>query len=235
MNVLAAIDIGSLFAVAFLLISFVGWIMNIINQQNPPPQPNRPARRPPQRDRKVQSEIEDFLQQAMGRKGPQKRPGESDGIEILEPEEPRRPPAGRPRARSESVPASAETPEPARPVPVAQSGDRGSSLQRTVPSPVGDTLGSGLRSHVEQHMSPRIGEQTAKDLPRLTPSLMGSHLRAFQAGDRDTRREVAPVMRSRAAIGDASALLNEIRQPLGMRKAIVLQEILSKPRALRKR
>ncbi len=34
-----AIDIGSLFAVAFLLMSFIGWIVNLINAQNPPPGP----------------------------------------------------------------------------------------------------------------------------------------------------------------------------------------------------
>ena len=68
---LAAFDIGSLFAVAFLLISFVGWIMNLINSQNPPPKPNRPPRPPQPRTRKVQTEIEDFLQQAMGRRDPQ--------------------------------------------------------------------------------------------------------------------------------------------------------------------
>ena len=70
MNPILALDIGSLFAIGFLLISFIGWIMNLINAQNPPPQPKRQARRPAQRDRKVQNEIEDFLQEAMGQRAP---------------------------------------------------------------------------------------------------------------------------------------------------------------------
>lgn len=226
MNLLA-VDFGSLFAVAFLLISFIGWIMNLINAQNPPPQPNRPQRKPQPRDRKVQSEIEDFLQQAMGRRGPQQKKSESDGIEILEPQESRRrsPPreaAGSPKA----APVARTRQESSKPSPHARSGEE----SQPFPNLGSTDFGSSLRTHLEQHMGSRVAQRVEQDLPHLINQSIATHLGESRADDDDTRRDVTPVVGSR----DSAALLAELRRPAGMRKAIVLQELLSKPLAMRK-
>ncbi len=230
---LAAFDIGSLFAIAFLLISFIGWIMNLINSQNPPPQPNRPPQPPQPRNRKVQTEIEDFLQQAMGRRSPQpQRPqpgqGDSGGIEIIEPQQQRRPPSRRSPQKASAGPLPNATAGGAE--PAARPGDNIAS-RRSVAS---SDLGKGVRSHLQQHMQPRVGQEAEQHLPHDVETSIAQHLGQFRAADSDTRRGVAPQIRSRAAVKGADHLIADLRKRGGMRRAIILQEVLSKPRALRK-
>ncbi len=236
---LAAFDIGSLFAVAFLLISFIGWIMNLINSQNPPPQPNRPPRPPQPRNRRVQTEIEEFLEQAMGRRRPQPgrpQPGQpqrqqrdSGGIEIIEPQRRRRPPSRRPPQQSSARPSSGAASRPAEPA-VARPGGNIASRHS-----VGSAdLGEGVRSHLQEHMRPQVAQEVEQHLPHAVQTSVGQHLGKFQADDTDTRRGVAPTIRSRAAVKDAEHLITDLRKRDGMRRAIILQEVLSKPLALRK-
>lgn len=224
-----ALDLGSLFAIAFLLISFIGWIMNLISAQNPPPQPNRQPQRPRQRDRKVQTEIETFLQEAMGRRGPQQKKEASEGIEIIEPTPARRPPpstgggltASPAPARKSQMPP---TPPGARPA-AGMAGRHGVASA---------DLGSGLRSHLQDHMRPRVAEQVDVHLPHAIDTSIASHLGQFRTDDKDTQRVMPPLTHSRAGRNDPAALIAELRTPSGIRKAIVLQELLSKPRALRR-
>ncbi|MCA9026300.1 MAG: hypothetical protein KDA86_13925 [Planctomycetaceae bacterium] len=230
MNPILALDIGSIFAVGFLLISFIGWIMNLINAQNPPPQPKQPARRPVPRDRKVQNEIEAFLQEAMGRRAPdqQQRP-QVDEIEIIEPApQRRRPPQPQPSRKKARKPA---TPSSSLPQPSSQPGESLSSRHLSS-SP---KLGQGVRSHADEHMRSRLADQIQQDLPHLVSQGVSQHLGEFRADDVDTRREVAPFVSSRAAVKDVTGLIASIRKPSEMRKAIILQEILSKPRVLQNR
>ncbi|MCA9075531.1 MAG: hypothetical protein KDA93_10900 [Planctomycetaceae bacterium] len=234
MNPILALDLGSLFAIGFLLISFIGWIMNLINAQNPPPQPNRPARKPAPRDRKVQNEIEEFLQEAMGRRAPKQQSDPilgSEDIEIIEPSPQRRRTPKRKPLRQQ--PASRQQ-QPAAP-PSSQPRKRkrpgeGISLRHIQAS---EDLGAGVRSHADEHMQARMSQRVEQDLPHLVNQGVSQHLGEFTADDRDTRAGVAPVVSSRAAVKDATGLIASLRDPAGMRKAIILQEILSKPRALR--
>lgn len=229
MNPILALDIGSIFAVGFLLISFIGWIMNLINAQNPPPQPKQPARRPAPRDRKVQNEIEAFLQEAMGRRAPDQQPKpDGDEIEILQPAAPRRrPPQQQPRRK----PKKPAAPVPPLAQPTAQPGVTLSSRHLSASS----DLGQGIRSHADQISKSRLADQVQQDLPHLVSQGVGQHLGEFRADDVDPRREVAPFVSSRAAVKDVTGLMASLRKPAEMRKAIILQEILSKPRVLQKR
>lgn len=224
-------DIGGLFAIGFLLISFVGWVVNLINAQNPPPAPNRgPQVRPQARDRKVQNEIERFLQEAMGSKKPDQRDEISaDEIEILEPAPQRRAPQKRP----------GPTPRPVAP-PQRQQPKSGSQRQRPgsgvssrhiVPS---TELGAGVTSHVRDHMREHVSLDSSQHLPHSVNQGVTEHLGSFTAGDNDTRASVKPHYKSRANVPDPTGLIADLRRPEGMRKAILLQEILAKPRALRK-
>jgi len=234
MNPILALDISSLFAIGFVLISFIGWIMNLINAQNPPPQPKQPARRPVPRDGKVQNEIEVFLQEAMGRRAPQQPQLGGDDIEIIEPApQRRRPPQQRPPQRK-PLRRKSQTPATSRPPVKQQSlqpGERLSSRRLTSSS----DRGQNVRSHADDHMQSRVGAQIEQDLPHLVDQGVARNLGEFLADDNDTRRSVAPHIQSRAAVKGATGLIAALREPAGIRQAIMLQQILSKPRALRPR
>ncbi len=235
MNPILAIDIGSLFAIGFLLISFIGWIMNLINAQNPPPQPKQPARRPVPRDGKVQNEIEVFLQEAMGRRAPkQQQQLGSDDIEIIETPPQRRRPPQEQRTQNQPPRRNPKTPATARPSLQQQRSQPGEGLSSRHLISSSD-MAQGVRSHADDHMKPRLAAQIENDLPHLVDQGVSQHLGEFRADDNDTRRSVVPFIRSRAAVKDATGLIAALRQPAGMRRAIVLQQILSKPRALQKR
>ena len=226
------LDIRALFAVALVVISIIGWLMNIINAQNPPAPPNRPARRPQHRDRKIETEIEAFLQEAMGRRAPQRPKEEVDGIEIIEPQPARRsPPSRRPPLKSDVQTIAGAEPKASQPLQQLRPGEGVASRQMTSSS----TLGTGVRSHLQEHMQPRVGQQVEENLPHAVTESISEHLGQFSADDRDMRSGVAPIRRSRAAVDKPSALIGEIRKPSGMRRAVILHEILSRPRVLRKR
>lgn len=227
-------QLGGWFALGFLVISFIGWIINLINSQNPPPAPDRGRQRRPQaRDRKVQNEIEDFLEEAMGKQrgGPEQvRP---DEIEVLEPaastarrapSRPRRRPPSRPGSGPKQTPPASQPPRQRRP-------GSGVASRHVLPS---QELGSNVTSHLQEHMGRRVAQETEQHLPHSVDRTVAQHLGDFTADDRDTRDTVKPVHRSRVNISNPAGLIDELRSPAGMRKAILLQEILSKPRMLRK-
>ena len=227
--------LGELFAIGFLLISFIGWIMNLINAQNPPPAPNRgPQRRPQARDRKVQSEIEDFLQEAMGNKKRARAPEvPSDEIEVLEPGPGQR---RRPPGRSQRRPPPARTggsQQKSSASATRKQGKPGSGVASRHVVPSGD-LGKSVTSHVQEHMSQRVRQEAEQNLPHAVDQTVANHLGEFTADDRDTRSTVKPVYQSRANVSNPGHLIDQLRNPDGMRQAIMLQEILSKPRMLRK-
>src|SRR5690606_36511488 len=166
-------DIGGVFAVIFLLISFIGWIINMINAQNPPPAPNRgPQRRPRARDRKVQNEIEQFLQEAMGNKGARAEVPD-DEIEVVEAAPQRRAPTPR-------RPAQRPAQTPQRPLVEQSPQERprpagGATSQPFTPS----TLGSSVASHVKDHMRERVTQETTQHLPHAVNQNVAQHLGEF--------------------------------------------------------
>jgi len=228
-------DFGGFFAILFLLISFIGWIINMINAQNPPPAPNRgPQRRPRARDSKVQNEIEQFLQEAMGNKqrGRQEEVP-ADEIEVVEAAPPRRQaPRRKPRpVVSGQRPVERSVIDPATSSPERSRPGTGMAT-RLAPA----ELGSGLSAHVQDHMRERVTQETSQHLPAAVSQTVGQHLGEFAAAARDTRTATAarPLFGAVATLSDATGLIGELRKPAGVRKAIVLQEILARPRALRK-
>lgn len=232
-------DIGGLFAIGFLLISFIGWVINLINAQNPPPAPNRgPQRPPPARDRKVQNEIEQFLQEAMGAK--RRPPAEvpANEIEILEPAPQRRPPTPRPEVNRPVAPPMARPAptsvanRPAISPPQTRNRAGGNvSARQVVMSP---DLGSGVTGHLQSHMQQRVAQESERHLPHAVDQSVSKNLGEFTADDFDPRSLVKPSFRSRAKVVDPGRLIADLHKADGLRKAIILQEILSRPLALRK-
>jgi hypothetical protein len=230
-------DVGGLFAIAFLLISFIGWVMNLINSQNPPPAPNRgPQRRPQARDKKVQSEIEEFLQEALGnKKRPRATDVRTDEIESVESA------LRQPQKRGPSTQLKRRGPSPRSGSP-QQIPPAGESQERRKPGSgvasrhviASSDLGRNVSSHVQEHMSRRVRNEAEQHLPHAVDHSVANHLGEFTADDRDPRSTVKPVFRPYTDIPDPESLIAQLKSPAGMRKAIILQEILAKPRILRK-
>jgi hypothetical protein len=78
-------------------------------------------------------------------------------------------------------------------------------------------------------MENRVGSEVQQHLPPKVDQAVSEHLGAFAAqsgGQAAAARRDAP---------PAQALLGELRSPGGIRRAIMLQEILQRPLALRRR
>jgi hypothetical protein len=217
---------GEVVAIGFLLISFIGWINNLISAQNPPPPPKRAGGRPQPpprpRDVKVQSEIEAFLREAVERRGQGPAAGKAGG------------PLPVPRPAS-SVP-TAQGQQPASAAAASQSAASvrpgGAIAARSLEKPSG--LGTGVASHVRTHMGERISREVSQHLPHAINQGVGHHLGQFTAGQSDPRADVVPVVQSHASVSDPTRLIDQLREQDGMRKAIILNTILSRPRVLQK-
>lgn len=209
-----AFDIGTAMFFAFAVISFISWIVNQANAAKKVPPPRRAnPQAPPQRNPQVQREIERFLQEAAAK---QRRPAvPADEIEVVRPAATRRP------APKRKV---VEKPRPS-------SVGRPSGLPSSLPAPAaGSRPGEQFAS---RHLAPAPQSAVAQEhLPqsRTTVPLsddvsksVSQHLGVFAAG-------ASPAAQRRR---QASNVMTQIRTPQGIRSAIVLQEILKRPRALR--
>jgi hypothetical protein len=162
--------------------------------------------RPPQGDR-VRTEIETFLEELND--SSRKRP-------------PARPAAERPRP-----PAAKSAKKPAKPVPpmAPPKSQRvakpvASLSQQHLPT---SQLGEGLRSHLSSYMSQdRIATEVRQDMPnRIAAEVRADFGARPSAAAPVTAAPVHPV-------------ITLLRDPLGVRQAIAVQEILQKPKALRR-
>ena len=206
--VLAAADGGVVFVIV-LIISVISWVVNLV-------QGNKPKVKPGNRPRAAnqgQSELEKFLQEVVGAKA--------------EPEKKRPAPAPKPaRAARGDRKGGKSKPQSQRPA-VAQrpaASDRpGSRLAQTHLTPT--TVGEGVRSHVAGHLEPRnVDSQVNRDVDSVVQRDIGDAVRQ-DIGVDGTRPTV-----QRAAV---HPLIAALRSPQGIRQAIVMSEILNRPKSLR--
>lgn len=208
---LLAVDIGTVMFFAFAAISFISWIMNQANAAKKPPQPRRPnAPGQPQRNPQVQREIERFLREASAKqRGPLVS---ADDIEVVEPA--RRPPPKRKiveKPRPAGMPMPSQSGAAARPAPV-RPGEQFAS-RHLAPAPPSVVAAEHLAK-----------SRAAVQLPDDVSKSVSAHLGSFAAASR-----TEPPHRARP-----TPFLTELRTPRGMRSAIVLQEILQRPRSVRR-
>ncbi|MBC8115161.1 MAG: hypothetical protein H7062_12325 [Candidatus Saccharimonas sp.] len=173
-------------------------------QGNQQNQAPRPKNRP--RD-PVQSELEKFLQEVVGaKKQPEKkRPT------------PPVPQQKQPRAANDKKGGKTKSQQP-RPAAAATAtqrpGERAAATHLQT-----SAMGQGVRSHVHEHMEPnRIGAAVEQDI------------------DSAVRNDLRPDATSDALhrAGNIHPLAKALRDPQGVRQAILLNEILSRPRSLRR-
>jgi hypothetical protein len=241
-------QIEGLFAVAFFVIAFVGWIINLINQVQGGKKPGTPAAPRPRRQQ-VQQEIDQFLKQTRRPPG-----GETPANPAGQPVDAARqrrppPPAQRRRSRKDvwqeqvGRPAadrlSSRSPAPDRPQRPA------GSQPANRPAPVGSSLSehhlqaSVSSAEVRRDLGKMPGNQLsatiARDLPSHLSDQVVKDLGRFQAS--------APTSSGEQAIADtlghratpAESLMRLLRSRRGVRDAILVNEILSKPLGLRNR
>jgi len=250
---LLAADFGGLIAIAFLLISFIGWISNLVGEKQKAEQiRNRQPQRPraPQ-DKRIRDEIDAFLQEATGQ---QRRPPADarrddmvrpEDVEVVREPRPSPPPVARPQPRPEparkpvahkaaggkSQPAKA--PPPLRPSTAAGSspptGRQGPGQQVGSRHVATQPLGAELQQHVRQRMSDRITTLTpTPGGARSVAQSVSAHLGSFTAERATTGLGIAETTSRRST--PASAYRAMLRQPQGMRQAIILAEVLKRPK-----
>jgi hypothetical protein len=203
---LADLDLHQLFWLAIIVISFLSWVVKQLKGGDAAVQPQR---RPPA-DKPLRSEIEVFLKELT--KGEQ--------------EPPRKPAPPPPRKQPASAKAKPEKPRKARPgtppsKPVSNPPKRGSRLsEQHLPT---TQLGQGVRAHLTGYMaSDRVTAEAQEFIGHRIEDAVQSDL--GQSG-------MTLPLGSRTP----HPLLALMSQPGGMRQALVLNEILQKPAALRRK
>ncbi len=231
---LLAFDPEIVIGLLFGLISIGAAIVNAVSSKKEPPRKNAGGR---PKDAKVRDEIEAFLEQQSGGRKPAPIELGPDDIELVE-EPPRRrsspvvQPTRKPKSSQRPVVPTprAATPKPAKPAP------RASALPTQVTkrgeTAIGSSdLGGGLREHVKTAMAERVAVQAQRDLPHLTSSVDQRVREDLGAPDTTTFSVSGKTDTVRSG---ASPLVLMLQNPKTARQAVLMSEIMGRPKALRK-
>ncbi len=202
--VLAALQLGQIFALIVFTISVVSWIVNLVRGNQPNGEP-RPRNRPQD---PAQSELEKFLQEVVGGKG---KPGQNRPAPPAVPQQQ----SSRSGNNKKGGKPKSQQPRPAK--PEASSPRPGERLAQSGLPMSG--LGDGVRSHhLQTSMEPnRIDAAVQRDIDGAVLQDLGAD-RSRETGQRTSTPH---------------PLIAALRNPQGARQAILLNEVLSKPKALR--
>jgi hypothetical protein len=218
-------DADGIIALIIGLITVVGWIANLVSNKNQkgPPVANRP--RPPvrPRDDRLQQEINIFMEEAGSQRGKPAQPGPNQGRPAA--------PAGRavggvPR----NLPQAKSRPPVAAPAKKPVRRPRPGADMATRQAPVTESLGAGVKQHLNQYMSEKVSQEVQQ---RLAP-------RVEEKMDRDLGTPVTTGASARGmpapppAIPPARAVRfgEMLRNPATVQQAIIMNLILSPPPGL---
>lgn len=209
---IAAIDPSAVITIVIILISIIGWLVNYLNekarevqprrvnpQQQQPRQPRVDAERP--RDDKFQAEIDQFLQEVGGRNKPnQQRRQEPEPIEI------------------EVVP-DYEIAERER-------GDRGtrklSSIEDRHIAPTTSSFSTSFQDQIAANARATAADQVRRETRDLSERVAPA---ADSQGDAYNRGTAGRSSNASQPI-DPREIVDLLRDPRGVRKAILVNEIL---------
>jgi len=96
------------------------------------------------------------------------------------------------------------------------------------PKPSGSGVGAHVESFIGQHVQSHIGKQISDAVRNDISDQVRSHL-----GD-DKNQQAAPAAATTHGSAAAGDLLAALRSPQGVRQAILISEVLGKPKALRR-
>ncbi len=228
--------------ILFVLIMVVGSVVKKLAERKERanrPQPPKPPAPPVPRQNQFRSEIEAFLEEVGRRRAaPEGQRAEMAGATLAatRPKTVARPPSEASRA----APPAARPLQPGnRPQPAAAAAVQNSASPRSPKrpgaeiagrrSPVSQDLGKQIRTHVAQLEPERLAQQAQADVGNAVEQAVRSHLgntltRGTATGDKD-----------QAAAMPASPLIALLRNPTGMRTAVLVNEILGPPKGLRRK
>ncbi|MDB5339345.1 MAG: hypothetical protein JWN70_4964 [Planctomycetaceae bacterium] len=230
---------SELMALIFVMVSVIGWIIKQAqgnNQQLPPPV-QRPGKR---REERNADELDSFLQQ-VNRQPEQRQPNQSGRGNPNR----SRPPGSSGQSAASQRPA-AKTVQRQQPATPAQPPRRlvEDSASRREAAAQGASGSGGVAQHVREHMSERIGDEAKRDVGQgIKDSVlhnMGTGLLApVETGTsvRKTATQLFAKEPASAAECCSAIRMESLRKMLGnpesIRQAIVIQEILNRPKCLR--
>ena len=205
-SLIAALD-GSVIIYAIIVVIWIlSWIVKAIKGENAAGQAGGQPRQPARpRNKRLSDEIDVFLKEVGGARRPRRR----------------RPPP--PEEVPIEIVSDTERPPQRRRV------KPGEAISRRQ-GPGSQDLGAEVRGHVKEHMAAgRVEQEVARDLGRGVQSSVARHLGTFRAG-RSTESQ-----RPAATSGTAAQIVQMLRDRDGVRQAVLLSEILSQPKGLRRK
>jgi hypothetical protein len=213
---LLAADPGTIIGLIVGALTLLGWIMNYANQKQAQQPVQRPQRPRPQRpaDDRLQSEIDIFLEEVRG------------GRRKLGEEPARSAPAGpRPAQRTERAAARPVEQRHLEPKLAPRVEPRVAKRKR--PGTPEDR--SRVRPRVTEHISTDRIEAHAGQLGRGIEAAVQSHLGLLAAAQ---PAPAAPEAAAATPAGQSAAqrIRTMLREPEGVRQAVLISEILSRPR-----
>ncbi len=224
--ILADLDFRVIIILIFAVIGFIKWIISQANQaKNVPPQQPR-AQQPRHAQPQLAREIEMFLQEVGDQKKPAQR-AQAVEIEVVSDDEIR-------RRRVRRVPVPAQPPRRAEqrtpPRKLTRPGGEIEKRER----PGSKELGAKLQDHLQKYMqSDRVEREVEKHLSHQVSQSVEQHLGAFTAERGAMAAPAAPFVPDASALA-IRALVARLRDPQGMRDAILINEILTRPTGRRR-
>jgi len=211
---LLAADVGNYIGLAILVITVLGWIVNAIKGNDADGKP-LPQRNKPKRD--LRSELEVFLEELQQPQKPQEPAPQPE--RPIAPQKQQAQRQANPRQQSHKPrPPKAPKPQPtaSKPAPKPQKSKNlaaksGQSLRDHVSSFVSDNR---VSAEDQQRMAHRVDQAVQQDLSGGT---------------------VAPVEPAEVRRTTPHPFLVMLARPEGMRQAILMNEILQRPKSLRSR
>ena len=221
-------DGGTFGIIVFLVISFISWLLNMKNKTPDPAaqRPRRPARAAGG-DGRLKNELEAFLEEVTGQpraQPPQPSPAAPPHDEMPPPavvdSEPRRLPVRRESHQLPSHPRPAERqPALARQAAELQSFDHSSQL------------GTALRQHVDEYVAnTNIDRHVQSYMANEVEQSVREHIDRAVENDLGVRNVALP---QRAVTARAREVISLLNSADGVRNAILLTEILGRPKSLR--
>lgn len=198
-----AIDFGQIVGLIVLIISVISWIINVVQGNNPDGTPKKKK----QPAEKTQTDLEKFLQEVIAGKAEtgKKKPSPPPPVPGTQQR-----PSGEKKARKNQ---QKQTAAAATETTSKRQGERVADTHLKT-----STLGSGVRSHLQSYMEPnRVDTAVKHDI--------GSHVKQDIGSDSSADRGQRKVTVHPLALA--------LRDSNGVRQAILLNEILAKPKSLR--
>jgi hypothetical protein len=214
-------DATQLIGVAVVVITFIGWMINLVNAQAKPGRNNPRVNRPPRpRSERIQSEIEQFMREQTAKRSP--RAEEPAARRPTPPPRPMPPKRVAPRRPVITPPT-----QPPAPAAAPQRKQLGSEIsERTLAGT--RSLGDGLNDHVRSTMTERVRNQAENYLSHSVDAAVAKNLGVFSGA-------LPPASAASTTPNLSAEILSDLRSGKGIQRMLIMVEILQKPVALRRR